>query len=49
VPAAIHDLGREPHHSPAWRHGVTPDIKIRFDPSSHQTIYEVEVVGYCKT
>jgi hypothetical protein len=28
--------------------GVTPDITFRFDPSSHQKIYEVKVNGYCK-
>jgi hypothetical protein len=28
--------------------GVTPDISIRFDSSSHQKIYEVKVIGYCK-
>jgi hypothetical protein len=28
--------------------GVTPDITIRFDPSSDQKIYEVKVIGYCK-
>jgi hypothetical protein len=29
--------------------GVTPDITIRLDPSSQQQIYEVKVIGYCKT
>jgi hypothetical protein len=29
--------------------GVTPDITIRFDPSLHEKIYEVKVIGYCKT
>jgi hypothetical protein len=28
--------------------GLTPDITIRFDRSS-QEIYEVKVIGYCKT
>jgi len=29
--------------------GVTPDITIRLDPSSLQKIYEVKVIGYCKS
>jgi hypothetical protein len=29
--------------------GVTPDITIRLDPSSQQKIYEVKVIGYCKS